>query len=170
MCQLRSIIMSLTHEELLELLSYDENTGLFQWIGSKQEEVLGSSAGSLVKGGYISITINGKAYRAHRLAWFYKYKVWPIGGLDHINRIRSENWIKNLREASAQQNAFNSSVRSDSLTGVRGVRFNLNKTKYVALIRVNKRSIHLGTFINLEDASSAYRSACKKHFGVFAPT
>ncbi|MCP4373939.1 MAG: hypothetical protein GY797_38420 [Deltaproteobacteria bacterium] len=65
--------MTLEHKTLLELLMYNPWTGLFYWKETreglaKKYEIAGSE-----DAGYIDITVNGRSYKAHRLAWFYVY-------------------------------------------------------------------------------------------------
>jgi hypothetical protein len=56
--------------------------------------------------GYLRITVLGKSYYAHRLAWFYMNGEWP-DQIDHINGIKSDNRIENLRNVTVQQNNQN---------------------------------------------------------------
>ncbi|HHK4055192.1 TPA: hypothetical protein ACQSSJ_005219, partial [Pseudomonas aeruginosa] len=69
---------TLTQERLKELLRYDTETGEFTWLARKGSRALvGSKAGSNDGQGYIRIAIDGRRYRAHRLAWLYCYGKWP---------------------------------------------------------------------------------------------
>ncbi|WP_234116730.1 hypothetical protein [Citrobacter freundii] len=62
---------------LKESVSYDEKTGIFRWIAKRQNVVAGRIAGHKDSLGYIRITISGKNYLAHRLAWLYVHGYMP---------------------------------------------------------------------------------------------
>lgn len=57
-------------EELKRRLSYDPNSGLFTWLIQPSQKVpIGSTAGTTNAAGYIKISVGGKLFSAHRLAW-----------------------------------------------------------------------------------------------------
>ena len=86
-----------TQEYLKSLLIYNPETGHFHWIKPRNSTLQRAEfAGSLDKK-VISITINKKHYKAHRLAWLYTYGHFPEGEVQHINKIRTDNRISNLR-------------------------------------------------------------------------
>jgi|694.fasta_scaffold07589_25 hypothetical protein len=148
----------LTQAQLKELLHYDTETGLFTWLTSKRNSVkAGSIAGCKKENGYILIKIHNKRYKAHRLAFLYVYGRFPEKQIDHINRIRSDNRICNLREATNQQNLWNQSIRKDNTSGYIGV--SMFRKKYVAQITVDSKLIHIGTFATAEKAGQAYLAA-----------
>ena len=72
----------------------------------KTEEIkYGKEVGYLDKStGYRYVEINGISYYSHRLIWFMHYGTWPKGQIDHINGIKDDNRIENLREATASEN------------------------------------------------------------------
>ena len=93
--------MKLTQSRLKEVLAYDPYSGKFTWKVSLNTKIrAGSAAGCLSPEGYIRITIGGKKYKAHRLAWFYVYGYFPENQVVHLNGARSDNRISNLREGS----------------------------------------------------------------------
>lgn len=157
----------LTIERLREVLAYDPETGFF----SRKTHVRGprgkGQPGCIQGDGYRQIGIDSARFLAHRLAWFYVTGSWPLGWLDHVNGLRDDNRIKNLREATPAQNAINSHVRSDSLSGQRGVSYRPRFKKWTARITVNKTRIQIGYFCTMEEAVSAYRAEAAKHFGEF---
>ena len=114
----------LTAEELRELLRYDPNTGIFRWK-VKQRRVsygVGDVAGSLdSSSGYHRIRIDGRDYRASRLAWLYVYGRWPTDEIDHKNTIRDDDRLANLREATRGQNNYNTKRFSTNTSGLKGV-------------------------------------------------
>ena len=79
--------------------------------------------------------------------------------IDHINHIRNDNRLFNLRFVTHGENMSNKSVSSKSTTGVTGVDFLKAEKKYRARIRVNQEAIHLGIFETLEEAAAARAEA-----------
>lgn len=97
-------------DRLRQLLDYDPAIGHFTWKinGKGGGQVAGKRAGSIDKqAGYEQVGIDGKLYRSHRLAWLYVHGEWPSGQIDHINGIRSDNRLANLRAVSNQVNGQN---------------------------------------------------------------
>ncbi len=80
-----------------------------------------NSNGSLDKDGYLILKVKSKQYKAHRIAWFLYYGVFPDKEIDHINRNRTDNRIANLRLATREDNILNSSQKPNDKTGVLGV-------------------------------------------------
>lgn len=74
--------------------------------------------------GYVQIKISGKLYHAHRLAWLYVYGYMPEKEIDHINRIRDDNRIANLREATSQLNSLNTGIYKNNTSGSKGIYYN----------------------------------------------
>lgn len=158
----------ITQEELKELLHYDPDTGIFTWIKPNTFRMNnGDEAGWLTKKEYKRVTINYKCYLLHRLAWLYVYGSFPKNLLDHINGVRSDNRIVNLREASESENIFNSKTRKDNITGFKGVYFNKRRKKFHARCQINKIGYHLGYFETAELANEAYCNFAKIHHGDF---
>ncbi len=159
----------LSHKRLLEVLDYDPKTGDFTWRKCVGKVYEGRLAGSVDAVGYRRIAIDGERFFAHRLAWFYVYKAWPIHQVDHINVNNSDNRISNLRDATPSQNQANKPLnREVSTTGFKGVSYHKRQKRYFARIRVNKKLIHLGCFKSAEDAHKAYVVAANDIHGAFA--
>lgn len=110
----------LTHASLCEALHYEPETGLFSWRFDGKHVKAGDPAGSSTGRGYWKLRLNGVDVSAHRLAWFYVHGVWPVQKIDHINRVKSDNRIKNLRDVSAKINSHNVTVKSKRI-GLQGV-------------------------------------------------
>lgn len=164
----KRIKKELTIDLLKELLDYDSNSGEFTWRVKRGSVDVGTVAGYVSKShGYANVKVLGRLYLAHRLAWFYTHGVWPTGELDHINRVRTDNRIVNLREASSYQNKRNYSRPKTNTTGVKEVQLPKGRSKYRASIYVNYERKHLGMFDTLEDAERAYEIASKKLHGEF---
>jgi hypothetical protein len=152
--------VALTQDELKVLFSYNPETGLFrrkQWRSSNA--VAGSVAGTIHTKGYIAIWINGRRQMAHKLAWLYVYGEWPPDTIDHINGVKSDNRIANLRIATNAQNQQNLRHNAANTSGMIGVVWNKSLKKWQAQIGLNKKKIYLGVFCSFDDAVSARRKA-----------
>jgi len=144
----------LTQKRLKELLDYDPETGIFTWkVISAQSIKIGDKAGCKNPTGYISINVDNKSYLAHRLAWLFVHGCFPKGGLDHEDRIRDNNWIKNLREATQSQNVINSKIQSNNTSGIKGVYYNKPTQKWAVRIGILGKRIHLSYHENKFDAA-----------------
>lgn len=158
---------ALTADRLREVLTYDPETGVFRWkVRTSIRVTVGEVAGYL-RDGYRFITIDGRKYRAHRLAWLYMYGVWPAE-LDHVNGDRADNRISNLREATRTQNNANTPIRKNNTSGVKGVCWDKRKRKWMAQIRVRGVQRFLGYYETTEEAGEAYAAAAARYFGEFA--
>jgi len=149
-----------TQQELKQLFSYQPDTGEFRWLTSIRNGAIkqGDLAGSKNNDGYTMIKVRGRTYAAHRLAWLYVYGAQPSSGIDHINGIRTDNRLANLRLATFKQNNENAGIRKDNKTGCRGVHFSAREGKYVAKMEHNKQRISIGYFDCLKDAALAVQN------------
>ncbi len=163
---------TLTHEMLIRVLDYNPETGVFTWKAPLSNRVkIGDIAGLPDRHGHIQIGINGVRYGAHRVAWFYTNLVWPLNEIDHINGVRGDNRIINLREANRSQNNCNRGKASHNSTGLKGVtRHKAYPGKFMAQIVVEKKNIYLGIFDTAESAHAAYAAASKLYHGEFGRT
>ena len=147
-------------DRLKELLSYSPDTGEFLWLVSGGGVAAGGVAGAPRTDDYRKIQIAGRHYLAHRLAWLYVYGRWPPKELDHVNGIRDDNRITNLREANKSQNQGNQrKARTDSYTGLLGASWERGGNKFRAQIKLNGKPKHLGMFSTAEQAHQAYLKA-----------
>jgi hypothetical protein len=160
----------LTQARLQEVLHYEPETGEFVWLERLEEgarsDLVGEQAGCLHWKGYLNIMIDGKEYRAHRLAWLYMYGSFPKNQLDHINRDRVDNRIANLRLASNSQNGANSNAKP-SFSGLKGAHWHSRDKKWFSAIYYNGKKHHLGRFATAEEAHAAYCEAAEKMHGEF---
>jgi hypothetical protein len=62
--------------------------------------------------------IDGKLYGAARLAWLYVHGEWPKNQIDHINRLRDDNRLVNLRDVTHTENCNNISTNNGLPEGV----------------------------------------------------
>ena len=157
----------LTRDRLCELLDVDTEKGIFVWkhtMGGKAKK--GQEAGALTAGGYVSIRIDQRDYLAHRLMWLYVYGGMPLINIDHIDRDRTNNKPTNLRLATEKQNGENRSLKSNNLSGHRGVYFRkyLKSKPWHVNIMNNRKTIHIGYFATIEEALIARRKAEETYF------
>ncbi len=137
------------------VLEYNPHTGAFTWLKTvNSRAVKGTTAGSTTDKGYIIITLNRKKYYAHRLAWYLAYDVWP-DTIDHINGIRTDNRLENLRSVTHIQNCANQ-------TKAKG--WYIKHGRYFAELRLNGIRKPLGYFNTEEEAANAYKLAKEEYF------
>ena len=154
-----------SQKKLQELFDYRD--GQLYWKERIHWSIdLSKPAGCIDEQGYRVIKIEGKRYQAHRLIWKYHYGKDPKEFIDHIDGNRSNNNIKNLREATNQQNLFNRGPQKNNKLGIKGVRKLGNK--YRAAIIVNGKEKHLGMFNTTEEARLVREEAEKKLFKEFS--
>ena len=158
----------LTQERLKEVLYYNEATGDLTWLEARGNRSIGSVAGTKTKKGYLQIRVDEKFYLAHRLVWMYVHGEFPASALDHINLDRCDNRLANLRLATASQNQYNTGVRKDSVTGVKGVSWHKASKRYKAAITSRGVTTILGYFGTIAEAATAYASAADRLHGDFA--
>lgn len=158
----------LTHEELLSLLYYCSESGIFTWISDRGNQInKGNEAGGVNQEGYIEIKLFQRRYKAHRLAWFYMTGKWPEV-IDHINRERSDNRFCNLRECSVQQNSCNTGMSHRNTSGYRGVSKHKQSGKWKVDVKVNGRKLFFGLYEDIELAGLVAEEARAKFHGSYA--
>ncbi len=155
----------LTTEELKQILRYNALTGEFTWVACPGPRKSGTPAGRRCGQGYKQIQINGRTYRASRLAWLYFYGEWPSSQLDHANRQRDDDRIANLRLATPSQNTINRRLKST--VGLRGT--TKIKGGWQAQIGIGGKRLYLGTFPTAEQAHAAYQAAAADLHKEFRP-
>lgn len=145
---------------LREILKYDPNTGIFTWNKKIAKRiVVGKTAGCL-RNGYITINIFGKRYQAHRLALVYVYGHCDSYDVDHINGIKHDNRIVNLRFATRSENKQNRlSIQPNNKSGYTGVDWHKSSQGWRATITTMGKQKHLGIFDTKEKAYEAYVKA-----------
>ena len=151
----------MNYESAKEHFDYDPETGRITWRVKYCYKVkIGNVAGSINDRGYRQVKFKGKQYKAHRIAWLLTHKKWPENDIDHINGVRDDNRLCNLREATRGENCQNRKAHSNTrITGV-----HLNKDgRYQAYLKINGKFVLQTSFKNLEDAVAAVTAAKKKH-------
>lgn len=153
----------ITFEMLRNSVVYDKETGCFSLAKGIKNKKAGDFVGSKNSiQGYIELSICGiKAY-GHRMAWLYEYGAEAEGSIDHINGIRHDNRIANLRLASSFVNAQNTRKPSrNNTSGFLGVSFCPQTNRWVAQITAGKH-INLGRYDTPEHAYEVYLAAKRR--------
>lgn len=170
-------------ELLRSLLDYDPLTGKICWskrgcpqndhgkIGKGNVDLLtfnealaGTEALRWDDGeGYLIGSLLGVTRKSHRVAWAIYYGEWPKAPLDHINGVRSDNRIENLREVTFTQNMRNAKKFATNRSGITGVHWIKTSQKWGATISLGNRKVWLGSFSELGQAVTARRAAETKH-------
>lgn len=171
----------ITAEYVRQLLDYNPHTGLLiwkrrtpcifvssaNWTAELKCEAFnlttaGRAAGCLSKEGYLQIKFGGRQYRAHRLIWLMVFGEFPKEEIDHINGVRDDNALSNLRLANRSGNMQNKAKASNNTSGYTGVSWSKQRNKWKVAIGYLGRKISLGRFDRIEDAARAYLDAKKK--------
>lgn len=149
----------ITQKDLHDLLDYNQETGIFMWRKKRRGIKVNVPLGTCNGFGYLRITVLGKSFYAHRLAWLYVHGKWPASEIDHINGDKKDNRIANLRDVSPQANQQNKiKAQKNSDSKILGVSWHKKAKKWQAHICVYKQRKYLGLFENIEDAAKAYQS------------
>ncbi|MGA7001260.1 MAG: HNH endonuclease [Pseudolabrys sp.] len=158
---------TLSAKRLRKLLNYAPATGIFRWrVRRGGPKTVDHVAGGIHPSkGYRQICVDGKLYRANRLAWLYMTGKWPKLEIGYINRNISDTRWANLRAMTPSQRGATSRRRNKH--GVRGI-WITKSGKYVARITVAGKKKYLGLFDTIEKANVAYTRAAKDAFGRFA--
>jgi hypothetical protein len=114
--------------------------------------------------GYAVTIFDGKRISMHRLLSLAS----PTTRVDHRDRYGLNNRRKNLRIATPQNNRANTAGKPGSSSRFKGVRWHKGDQRWMAEIKVDGRSFHLGSFRDEEAAARTYDAAAMRHFGEFA--
>lgn len=158
----------ITQRRVRELFGYCESTGNLIWkITKSAKAVAGSIAGSENQRGHVNIQVDRRIYAAHQLVYLYHHGHIPTE-IDHVNQIKTDNRISNLRECTSTQNKGNIGLLSSNTSGYRGVSLNSRSRKWHAQIKIKGMQTYLGRCDSAEDAARLYNVAALNHFGEFA--
>lgn len=142
----------------------------YRYEGGK---IFSTSTGKEVKGyetdrGYLKIRISGKSLFKHRVIWKLVMGREP-DTIDHINGDKMDNRIENLRDVPQRFNVRNNLARGGQ-SKFKGVYLDKRSGKYGSRIKLNKKTIHLGTYLCEIDAALAYDRAALEMHGEYAKT
>lgn len=148
-------MLKISQHTVKELFTYKDGDLIWN-VNRGFNKTKNKKAGNINSKGYFQISIDKRLYKTHRLVYIYHYgEIKENYVIDHINRVKTDNRIENLRMITEYENRLNS--------GAVGVSMHKSTGKYESRIKVNKKNIYLGVFKNKEDAIIAYKNA-KKEF------
>lgn len=154
----------LTQEKVLRMFRYVD--GRLFWNVSRSGARIGVEAGH-IRSGYRRVEINGTVYASHRIVFLMHHGYMPEY-IDHINGVRDDNRIENLREATRFENCQNAKRRADNSSGAKGVSWHKRIGKWHVEVMANKIRRHIGYFEDLELAELVAQEARNKFHGRFA--
>lgn len=163
----------ITSEIAHALWAYCHETGELKWKFSssrfKEGDLVGTkTCTSRCSTSYLMVTLFGHPYKVHRIIWLMKTGKFPEHYIDHIDGDGLNNRWSNLREATPSQNMMNQRVRSDSVSGIKGVSFDKTRNKWYAYINADGKRKMLGRHETLEEAAAARQRAEALVHGDFA--
>ena len=148
------------YDNVSSLLIYNDVSGTLIWRKFRNQFALaGSIAGNPANHGYIIVTLYGKHYLAHRLVWLLNHGRWPEKDIDHIDHNKNNNKIENLREVDQLENSKNVGITIRNTSGVVGVYWRKDVSKWTAKIRVDGVLLSLGSFNDKMSAVQARKMA-----------
>ena len=158
----------MTYSRVRDLFDYDPDTGVLTrkcniYSGKNKIQChAGSVAGTVNKStGYLVLRVDGVITSAHRVIWLWYYGYLPETDIDHINRIKTDNCLNNLREVSRSCNRKNTPNPSNNRSGIKGVSFNKRVGKWQSTITGSKNRYHLGYSYDYTEAV-ALRAAAEE--------
>lgn len=129
----------------------------------------GKIAGSIGGAGYLQARACRRLHLVHRIIYEMHNGPIPEGmQIDHINGIRSDNRVDNLRLATGAENSRNQKLSKDNTSGFKGVSWHSTSGKWAAQIRINGKNKHLGLFSTAQEGHIAYCAASSKYYGEYA--
>jgi hypothetical protein len=155
---------------LQDRFDYDPETGILTYRNNHSNGKI--KAGTPVKvqeGNYAKVvTSDGTKHYAHRIAWALHYdeQLSPNVLVDHINGIKSDNRICNLRLVSYSENGHNRAHQRNNTSGHRGVKWDKKRCRWVAYIFIAGKCIRYGWHKDIEDAIAARLNA-EREYNIF---
>ena len=150
----------MTFEEANALFKYDPDTGVItNRVHRCATARAGAEAGGVRPDGYRKMYTGGNYILSHRLAWLLSTGAWPAAEIDHINGVKDDNALSNLREVSSSENGKNARMRVDNTSGVSGVRWSSRDKVWLSAVNVDGRRLNLGSFKDFDEAVRVRKAA-----------
>lgn len=157
-------------ERVRALFDYDHATGVFTRRvahGRHGRHPKGEVAGTVTSRGYIVICIDGRGYKAHRLAWLYVIGEWPERQIDHVDGDKSNNRFLNLRQATNAENHQNEwKARTNNRVGLLGV--SKHGKSFRARLKIDGRTFRAPSRDTAEQAHADYLELKRRHHAFVA--
>ena len=152
------MVKDLPVEEINKNFRYDN--GDLYWRFYKTGRKMGNPLRNKNKFGYLRATFNNKHYTLHRIVWIIHNGAIPKGlDIDHINRVRDDNRIENIRLVTRSQNLHNTTAKGGNKGGCVGVNWNKINNYWQASICINYKIINLGV------SKSFFEACCLRKEG-----
>tara|TARA_R110000868_G_scaffold66014_3_gene196970 strand:- start:3958 stop:4473 length:516 start_codon:yes stop_codon:yes gene_type:complete len=154
---------------LKNLVIYDQETGIIKWteIAKSRHRKPGDEIKRRDSSGYLEIRVGKRRYKAHRVAWFLSYKEWPNKEIDHINGIKHDNRILNLRLVTTSENQQNRKYHRRGMPvgvdwHVEGKKWRARAPRNFLNWKSTKSSTYIGLYNTIDEARQAVIDFCSK--------
>lgn len=164
----------ITPELCRQLLRYEPETGKLFWRNRARDMFATDRAfaswtarypgreafTNTIPGGYKTGTILNSSHRAHRVIWAIVHGTWPISEIDHINGIRTDNRLANLRLVTSSENSRNCRRYSNNTSGHTGIYWYARRRNWIVKVAVEVgKHREIGKFRTLKEALAARDAA-----------
>lgn len=147
-------------DRIRAIFDYSAEDGLLRTKIARRGAPAGMVSGFVGPSGYLYVMVDRSVLRAHRVIWAHVHGAWPERFIDHINGVRTDNRICNLRVVDIATNTQNQRrAQSRSKSGLLGVSWSKHQNKWRAFIGVDGKRKALGSFDSDQEAHEAYLQA-----------
>jgi hypothetical protein len=153
--------MKMNYEDFAPYFEYKDGK-IVRKVTFKKSKA-GDVIGTYDAKGYLKVGHLGKSWAAHRVAYLLNHGYCP-DFVDHINGIKDDNRIENLREANISTNHYNCKKYTTNKSGIKNVYWHSSNKRWA--VRINKK--HIGCFEDLELAELVAFEARNKYHGEYA--
>ena len=174
-------------QDLHLVLSYDVATGLLTWLPrcmathgrmfpASTESTFkhfnscyaGKTALNCTSAQGYKIGSIGAPFLAHRVIWAMVHGEWPSDQIDHINGVRTDNRVQNLRAVTRKENGKNCSPNKNGTSRFLGVSWSKDRKKWIACIMSDGKQTNIGAFSSEVDAAIARDAVAARLHGQYA--
>jgi hypothetical protein len=159
-----SFSMNISKDRLRALFEYDPATGSLISKQKRSSISVGDACGHIASDGYVYHRVDGKEYLVHRLIWVWHFGEIPIASnIDHINGIKNDNRIANLRLVTQAENQKNKRLQKNNTSGFNGVSWDGSRNKWRVQISLRGHRVLIGEFSTKSAAIRARKQANLQH-------